>query len=51
MYVTYNRINFQHSIGKKIVTPKEFWYMVKWLIINKPGCLVQDDKNLLMYKN
>lgn len=49
--ITYNRRTFIYSIGKKEVTAKEFWYMAKWLIINKPGCLVQDDKNLLMYEN
>ena len=50
-FITYNRRNFIYSIGKKVVTAKEFWYMAKWLIINKPNCKVQDDDNCLMYQN
>ena len=50
-FITYNRITFTHTIGNKIVTAKEWWYMAKWLIINKPGCKVQDDDNCLMYEN
>ena len=50
-YVIYNRKTFIYKIGNKVVSAKEWWYMVKWLIINKPGCLCQDDDNLLMYSN
>lgn len=51
VHITYNRRTLEYSIGKKRVTAKEFWYMAKYLIINKPGCLVQDDKNCLIYQN
>lgn len=50
MYLTYNRLNFTYSIGKKEVSPKQFWFHVKYLIINKKGSLIQDDKNILMYE-
>ncbi|WP_298118051.1 hypothetical protein [Flavobacterium sp.] len=50
-FITYNRITLTYTIGSKKVKPKEWWFMAKFLIINKPGCLVQDDRNCLMYQN
>ena len=49
-FLTYNRRTFVYSMGNKVVTPKEFWFAAKHLIVNKPGCLCQDDKNVLMYE-
>ena len=48
-YISYNRVTGEYKIGNKKVNFKEFWYMAKELIIKKPGCLIQDDKYLLMY--
>lgn len=49
--ISYNRLLGTYSIGNKKVTAKEWWYMAKWLMINKPGCKIQDDRNCLMYEN
>jgi hypothetical protein len=46
---TLNRLSGQYKLNNKIVDGKKWWYHVKYLIINHPGCLMEDSREMLIY--
>jgi hypothetical protein len=49
-FATLNRITGEYKLNKKITNGKAWWFHVKHLIINHPGCKIEDSKEMLIYQ-